>query len=114
MIFDEDTPLNLITKIKPDVLVKGADYKGKEVVGSDIAKEVRLIDFVEGKSTTGIIKRIKDAKFDAAGLSFNYVCKNCKNSFPMHFYRCPVCHELGSVKILSHITEKASEDSNTF
>ncbi|WXG59553.1 hypothetical protein VB002_10800 [Campylobacter concisus] len=53
-------------------------------------------------------------KFDAAGLSFNYVCKNCKNSFPMHFYRCPVCHELGSVKILSNITEKPSEDSNTF
>lgn len=62
VIFDEDTPLNLITKIKPDVLVKGADYKGKEVVGSEIVKEVRLIDFVEGKSTTGIIKRIKDAK----------------------------------------------------
>ena len=64
VIFDEDTPLNLITKIKPDVLVKGADYKGKEVVGSDIVKEVRLIDFVEGKSTTGIIKRIKDVKND--------------------------------------------------
>ena len=62
VIFDEDMPLNLITKIKPDVLVKGADYKGKEVVGSEIVKEVRLIDFVEGKSTTGIIKRIKDAK----------------------------------------------------
>ena len=62
VIFDEDTPLNLITKIKPDVLVKGADYKDKEVIGSEIVKEVRLIDFVEGKSTTGIIKRIKDAK----------------------------------------------------
>ena len=46
------------------MLVKGADYKGKEVVGSDIVKEVRLINFVEGKSTTGIIKRIKDVKND--------------------------------------------------
>jgi len=64
VIFDEDTPLNLITKIKPDVLVKGADYKDKEVVGSEIVKEVKLIDFVEGNSTTGIIKRIKDAKND--------------------------------------------------
>ena len=64
VIFDEDTPLNLITKIKPDVLVKGADYKDKEVVGSEIVKEVRLIDFVEGKSTTVIIKRIKDVKND--------------------------------------------------
>ena len=46
------------------MLVKGADYKDKEVVGSEIVKEVKLIDFVEGKSTTGIIKRIKDAKND--------------------------------------------------
>ena len=60
----QQNEINLITKIKPDVLVKGADYKGKEVVGSEIVKEVRLIDFVEGKSTTGIIKRIKDAKND--------------------------------------------------
>lgn len=55
--FEEDTPYELISAIKPDVLVKGGDYKGKVVVGSDIAKEVRLVDFVDGKSTTNIIKR---------------------------------------------------------
>ena len=55
--FEEDTPFELISAIKPDVLVKGADYEGKEVVGSDIAKEVRLVQFVEGKSTTKIIER---------------------------------------------------------
>jgi len=59
VIFKEDTPYELIKKIKPDILVKGADYKDKEVVGSDIAKEVRLIEFVEGKSTTNIIEKIK-------------------------------------------------------
>ena len=59
VIFEEDTPYELIKRIKPDILVKGADYKGKKVVGSDIAKEVRLINFVEGKSTTSIIKRMK-------------------------------------------------------
>ena len=58
--FKEDTPYELIKAIKPDVLVKGADYKDKEVVGSDIAKEVRLIEFIEGKSTTEIIKRVKE------------------------------------------------------
>lgn len=58
VIFDEDTPLNLIKAIKPDILVKGADYKGKEVVGSEIC-EVKLVDFVDGKSTTKIIERIK-------------------------------------------------------
>ena len=59
VIFNEDTPYELIKKVKPDILVKGADYKDKEVVGSDIAKEVKLIDFVEGKSTTSIIERMK-------------------------------------------------------
>jgi D-beta-D-heptose 7-phosphate kinase/D-beta-D-heptose 1-phosphate adenosyltransferase len=57
--FEEDTPYELIRAIKPDVLVKGGDYKGKEVVGSDIAKELRLVDFVDGKSTTKIIERVK-------------------------------------------------------
>ncbi len=59
IIFDEDTPLNLIAQIKPDILVKGADYKGKEVVGSEIVSDVRLVDFVEGKSTSKIIDKIK-------------------------------------------------------
>ncbi|WP_297574180.1 D-glycero-beta-D-manno-heptose-7-phosphate kinase [uncultured Campylobacter sp.] len=59
VIFDEDTPLNLIEKIRPDILVKGADYAGKEVVGSNIAKEVVLVDFEDGFSTTNIINKIK-------------------------------------------------------
>lgn len=57
--FSEDTPYNLIKMIHPDILVKGADYKGKEVVGSDLAGEVQLIDFIEGKSTSGIIGKIE-------------------------------------------------------
>ncbi len=57
-IFDEDTPYELIKVIEPDILVKGGDYEGKEVVGSDIAKEVRLVDFIEGRSTSGIIENI--------------------------------------------------------
>jgi len=60
VIFDEDTPYELIKKVKPDILVKGKDYEGKEVVGSDIAKEVKLIDFVEGRSTTNIIKKVQN------------------------------------------------------
>ena len=58
VVFEEDTPFELIKKVKPDVLVKGADYKDKEVVGSDIAKEVVLIDFVEGKSTSDILNKL--------------------------------------------------------
>ncbi|MEA3454948.1 MAG: D-glycero-beta-D-manno-heptose-7-phosphate kinase [Campylobacterota bacterium] len=58
--FGEDTPYSLIEKIHPDILVKGADYEGKEVVGSDLAGEVRLIEFVEGKSTSRIIGKIEN------------------------------------------------------
>ncbi len=65
VIFDEQTPHNLIKLIQPDVLVKGADYEGKEVVGTEFAKEVKLIEFVEGKSTTSTIQKIiTEAKGD--------------------------------------------------
>lgn len=57
--FAEDTPLELIQHILPHTLVKGADYANKEVVGSDIADSVVLIDFIEGKSTSGIIAKIE-------------------------------------------------------
>jgi D-beta-D-heptose 7-phosphate kinase/D-beta-D-heptose 1-phosphate adenosyltransferase len=57
--FEEDTPYELISAIKPDILVKGGDYKGKSVVGSDIAKELRLVDFIDGKSTTKIIEKAR-------------------------------------------------------
>ena len=56
--FTEDTPYELIKAIEPDVLVKGADYENKEVIGADIANEVVLIDFVAGKSTTSLIEKI--------------------------------------------------------
>ena len=62
VIFDEDTPYELIKIIRPDILVKGKDYEDKEIVGSDIAKEVILIDFIKGKSTTKIIERIRNVK----------------------------------------------------
>ena len=64
VIFDEDTPYELIKRIKPDILVKGGDYKEKVVVGSDIVKEVKLIDFIPGKSTTKIIQRINSVRDD--------------------------------------------------
>ena len=59
IIFDEDTPLELIKAIQPHFLAKGADYQGKEVVGSEFAQKLCLIDFVEGKSTTNTIQKIK-------------------------------------------------------
>jgi len=59
VIFDEDTPYDLIKTIKPHVLVKGGDYEGKQVVGQDIADELKLVQFVDGKSTTKTIEKIQ-------------------------------------------------------
>ena len=64
ILFDEDTPLELIKKIRPDVLVKGADYTKEEVVGHDVVESyggiVSLISLVDNVSTSDIIKRIKE------------------------------------------------------
>ena len=59
VIFDEETPYDLIKIVQPNVLVKGGDYEGKDVVGQDIADELKLVKFVDGKSTTETIKRIQ-------------------------------------------------------
>ncbi len=61
-LFNEDTPYELIKEIKPDILVKGADWDLKNIVGNDIVKEVHTIPFVEGISTTEIIKKIQSKK----------------------------------------------------
>ena len=62
ILFDEDTPYNLINFIQPDVLVKGSDYKEDNIVGADIVKSkggsIITIDFVHGFSTTRIIEKI--------------------------------------------------------
>ena len=60
--FESDTPYDLIKMIKPDVLVKGGDYKGKDVVGTEFASELKLVDFVDGKSTTKTIQRIQGSQ----------------------------------------------------
>ncbi len=59
VIFDEDTPYNLIQAIVPNVLVKGGDYTGKEVIGHKIVDEVKLVEFIKGKSSTLTIERIQ-------------------------------------------------------
>ncbi len=66
ILFDEDTPYELIKKVQPDVLIKGSDYNVKNIVGYDIVKakggEVVTIDFVEGYSTSSIIEKLKNIK----------------------------------------------------
>ena len=61
VVFEEDTPLELIKRVRPAVLVKGADYTREEVVGGDVVEAsggtVVLVELVPGHSTTGIVRR---------------------------------------------------------
>ncbi len=65
VVFEEDVPTPLIDQVQPDVLVKGMDWKDKGVEGRDIVEgrggKVVLVDLHEGRSTTGIVNRIRDA-----------------------------------------------------
>jgi D-beta-D-heptose 7-phosphate kinase/D-beta-D-heptose 1-phosphate adenosyltransferase len=56
--FEEDTPINTIERIKPDVLVKGADYTVDQIVGHDLVPEVHRAPIIDGKSTTSIINKV--------------------------------------------------------
>ena len=57
--FEDDTPYELIKMVAPDTLVKGGDYEGKEVVGTEFSGELKLVQFVDGKSTTKTIEKIQ-------------------------------------------------------
>lgn len=63
VLFDEDTPYNLIKTVNPDILVKGSDYTADKIAGNDIVKAkgglVVTVDFLEGYSTSAIIEKIK-------------------------------------------------------
>jgi len=65
IIFNEDTPERIIRELVPDILVKGADYRGKKVVGADIVRaaggRVAFVPYLGGRSTSAIIKKIKSA-----------------------------------------------------
>jgi rfaE bifunctional protein nucleotidyltransferase chain/domain len=63
VLFEEDTPFNLIKAVQPDVLVKGGDWPIEKIVGSDIVLarggEVKSLQFVNGRSTTGLVEKIR-------------------------------------------------------
>ena len=65
ILFNEDTPYELINFLKPNILVKGSDYDVKDIVGSDIVinngGRVETLDFIEGFSSTSIINKIKNS-----------------------------------------------------
>ncbi len=66
VVFEQDTPIDLITMLQPDVLVKGGDWKASQIVGSDVILSnggtVKSLPFIEGYSTTLIEQKIKNQR----------------------------------------------------
>ncbi|MGB7254822.1 MAG: D-glycero-beta-D-manno-heptose 1-phosphate adenylyltransferase, partial [Xanthobacteraceae bacterium] len=66
VVFEEDTPIELIKRVRPAVLIKGADYRREDVVGHDVVEKaggtVMLVELVPGHSTTAMVKRAQPAK----------------------------------------------------
>ena len=64
VFFDEETPLNLIKVLRPDILVKGGDWKVKDIVGADIVKssggKALSVPYIKGYSTTALIKKLRE------------------------------------------------------
>lgn len=66
VLFDEDTPLELIRMIQPDILVKGKDYAPDQIVGADLVTarggEIRTVELTEGYSTTTLLEKIRETE----------------------------------------------------
>ena len=64
VLFDQDTPLELIERVQPDILIKGSDYKPEDIVGYDVVTTkggvVKTISLVDGFSTTSLINKLKE------------------------------------------------------
>ena len=58
VVFEEDTPAELLTVLRPDLLVKGGDYRPEDIIGREYVSEVKILPFHEGYSTTGIVEHI--------------------------------------------------------
>lgn len=69
VVFDEDTPLEIIGALQPDVLVKGADWPADQIVGRDVVEArggvVIRVPVEEGHSTTGVLKRVREGQIEA-------------------------------------------------
>jgi D-beta-D-heptose 7-phosphate kinase/D-beta-D-heptose 1-phosphate adenosyltransferase len=61
VIFNDDTPFNILSQIKPNILIKGGDYNKDNIIGKEFVDEIILFDFINGKSTSNIIKQINQS-----------------------------------------------------
>ena len=61
IIFNDDTPLNVIRTLKPTILVKGSDYTIDNIVGKEYVEKVMFFDFIKNKSSTNVINKIRNS-----------------------------------------------------
>lgn len=62
IVFNDDTPLNIIKTLHPNIIVKGSDYKKENVIGKEYVDEIVLFDFIDNKSSSSVINKIKSQK----------------------------------------------------
>jgi D-beta-D-heptose 7-phosphate kinase/D-beta-D-heptose 1-phosphate adenosyltransferase len=62
IVFDNKTPYNILQHLKPDIIVKGGDYNIDNIIGKEFCKEIRLFNYINGVSTTNIIKQVFDTQ----------------------------------------------------
>ena len=64
IIYDDDTPLNVLKILSPDILIKGSDYNMENVIGKEFSKKVLFFDLINDKSTSKIIAKIKNYHYN--------------------------------------------------
>lgn len=76
----------------------------------DLVAEVEVFEYFEFE----VLAKLKKAGFTKASLNFEYICDECKHTFPIHFDRCPNCHSIASVKIQPIISKENHEENISF
>lgn len=89
--------------VRPDALTHPLALAVFKARGYEVAQEGCEVFELE------VLGKLQETGYKEAGLSFSYFCEGCKQTFPVHFYRCPSCHALGSVKVEPIITKERLE-----
>jgi lipopolysaccharide biosynthesis regulator YciM len=80
-----------------------------------MAKGLRAYESVEeGIFALDVLAKLRSSGYTKATLAFEYVCTECKNVFPIHFYRCPHCQSINTVAIQTALTKESDEENNSF
>lgn len=82
----------------------------KEIYSAKVGTQISSYQFFEFE----VLSKLRQAGYEKAGLNFEYLCGECKQTFPMYFYRCPHCHTIASAKIQPLLTKESYEENISF